>query len=410
MRGAGQMSADILVTKEKCCGCKLCAQVCPKNAITYQTDTLGAYYPSIDESKCIGCKKCANICPAEKNMKNAESVCFAAVNRDEAMLTRSASGGVFSALASAVLKDGGVVYGAAAMHDEKLLLRVAHKRITSCSELSDLQRSKYVQSDMEGIYSLIRKDLKDGKTVFFSGTPCQVAAVKALCGEPENLLLGDIICHGVPSQKLFSEYLQTLSHERSRKIENFYFRTKESGWGLCARVITSDRRGKIRSRRIPCNISSYYKMFLRCETYRDACYSCPYATRERVGDLTMGDFWGLEKAASTYAECKENRVELTSGVSCVLANTPKGLAYMQKADLLLMKAEFDDIARENGQLLHPSPLPKSREGIIDLYLQAGYGGLERQFNRALGAKKYMILLRNRVSPKIRMKVKTILRK
>lgn len=124
----------------------------------------------------------------------------------------------------------------------------------------------------------------------------------------------------------------------------------------------------------------------------------------------MGDFWGLEKAASTYAACKENHVALTNGVSCVLANTPKGLAYLQKADLLLMKAEFDDIARENGQLLHPSPLPKSRESIINLYSQAGYEGLERQFNRALGGKKYIILLRNRVSPKIRMKIKTILGK
>lgn len=404
------MNTKILVSGDRCCGCKLCGQVCPKGAITYQADALGAPLPVIDETKCIGCKKCAAACPVTKNLKNSEPTCYAAVNRDQLLRLQSASGGVFSAVATTVLKEGGVVYGAAMLPDERLVLRVAHERIDSECRLPHLQRSKYVQSDMEGIYARIREDLNAGRTVFFSGTPCQAAAVKSYCGTSEKLLLGDIICHGVPSQKMFSEYLRILSKNNRRKIENFYFRTKESGWGLCARLLYTDSRGKRHAPRIPCNISSYYKMFLRCETYRDACYSCPYASRERVGDLTMGDFWGLEKSGKTYEACRENRVDPTHGVSCVLANTPKGLAYLEKSDLLLVKAEFEDVARENGQLLHPSPRPASREAILRCYQEEGYEGLDRRFNRALGAKKQVILLRNRIPPKIRLKVKTMLGK
>lgn len=402
------MKTNYPIRREKCCGCKLCMHVCPTGAISFEADQTGASYPVIDETKCIGCKKCEKMCPVNRNLKNGEPTCFAAVHKNRERLSQSASGGVFAAVAENVLKNGGVVYGAAMRPDEAMILRVAHERIDSASELPRLQRSKYVQSDMDGIYAPLAADLKAGRTVFFSGTPCQVAAVKSRFGERENLLLADIICHGVPSQQLFSDYLKTLS--KKQKVSDFLFRTKESGWGLCAKSVTIDRKGKRREKRIPCNISSYYKMFLRCETYRSSCYTCPYATKERVGDLTMGDFWGVEKSAETFAECKKQRIEPTQGISCVLVNSEKGRAYLENADLTRIETDFAAISRENGQLTHPSPCPASRERIFSTYEKQGYPALEKEFNKTLGAKKYLILLKNRVSPKLRMRVRKLLGK
>lgn len=402
------MKTDYPIDRDRCCGCKLCMHVCPTGAISFATDQTGAPYPVIDETKCIDCKKCEKMCPVNRSLKNGEPTCFAAVHKNRERLSQSASGGVFAALAESVLKNGGVVYGAAMHSDETLLLRVVHERVDSLKELPRLQRSKYVQSDMEGIYAALAADLHTGRMVFFSGTPCQVAAVKSFCGERDNLLLADIICHGVPSQQLFSDYLKTLS--KRQKVTDFLFRTKESGWGLCAKAITIDRKGKRRERRIPCNISSYYKMFLRCETYRSSCYTCPYATQERVGDLTMGDFWGVEKSADTFAECKKQRIELTEGISCVLVNSEKGRVYLENADLIRIVTDFAAVSRENGQLTHPSPCPASRECIFATYEKQGYSALEKEFNKTLGAKKYLILLKNRVSPKIRMRVRKLLGK
>lgn len=395
---------------DKCCGCKACSYICPKNAITFVKDELGFEYPEIDETQCVDCHKCERKCPVNSSLKKDNISVYAAVNKNNELLMKSASGGAFSALAESVLREGGIVYGAAMARDNSAILKVVHIRVDNINDLTMLQGSKYLQSDMSDIYSDLQRDLKQGKVVLFSGTPCQNAAVRSAFGDVENLLLVDIICHGVPSQKMFSEYLHVLEKKnRSANIINFTFRTKESGWGLCAKI-AMEKNGRYKKIRIPCNISSYYKMFLRCEIYRKSCYTCPYATKERVSDLTLGDYWGVEKISNIYDKCKMDNIDITKGISCVISSSAKGERYLKKTNMILMPSDFESVAKENGNLKYPSPCPDTREAIMNIYNEQGYMGLEKQFNKTLGVKKYFILLRNRISPKLRMKIKILLGK
>lgn len=405
------MKTEELVNKETCCGCSLCRDGCPAQAIRMVEGALGVRYPEIDESKCVNCHLCEKKCPVNQDLKSPTIQVCAAVNTDREMLMRSASGGVFSALAVDVLRQAGVVYGAAILPDEQDILKVKHIRVDAADELHLLQGSKYLQSDMTGIYAQIKKDVKEKRLVLFSGTPCQVAAVKSFCGTPDNLLLVEIICHGTPSQKLFSDYLRIQQKKKpSETITGFRFRTKESGWGLCASLLRKDKKGREKSTRIPCQVSSYYSMFLHCEIYRGSCYRCKYAAGERVGDLTIGDYWGVQKDNGVYSQLVSDGVEITDGVSCVVASSQKGIDYLEKAGLKLVVSTFDSISKENGQLLHPSPCPSTRGEIVKTYEQAGYAGLEKQFNKTLGVKKYVILCRNRIPPKTRMRIRMLLRK
>lgn len=398
------MKTENLVLKNDCTGCRLCESVCPKGAIKMKNGELGVSYPEIDEELCIDCGLCTRTCPVKKDFYNdfAQQKIYAAVNKNKNYLLTSASGGVFSALAVKTLDNDGVVYGSAMVKDEQDILSVKHLRIDNKQDLHLLQGSKYVQSDMNGVYDDIKSDVKSGKKVLFSGTPCQVAAVKSLCGTPDNLVLVEVICHGVPSQQLFTDYLKTFNNS---SIESFKFRIKETGWGLCAQLVTEHNK-----KRIPCNISSYYKMFLRCETYRDSCYNCKYATNERVADLTIGDFWGVEKDTATYSKIKAGGYEVTEGVSCIVCSTEKGMQTLLQADLELIETDFESISRENGQLVHPSNKPATREAVIDTYNKQGYDGLHKKFNKELGIRKYLIIIKNKIPPQARFFVKKLLRR
>ena len=398
------MKTENLVLKNDCTGCRLCESVCPKGAIKMKNGELGVSYPEIDGALCIDCGLCTRTCPVKKDFYNdfAQQKIYAAVNKNKNYLLTSASGGVFSALAVKMLDNDGVVYGSAMVKDEQDILSVKHLRIDNKQDLHLLQGSKYVQSDMNGVYDNIKSDVKSGKKVLFSGTPCQVAAVKSLCGTPDNLVLVEVICHGVPSQQLFTDYLKTFNNS---SIESFKFRIKETGWGLCAQLVTEHNK-----KRIPCNISSYYKMFLRCETYRDSCYNCKYATNERVADLTIGDFWGVEKDTATYSKIKAGGYEVTEGVSCIVCSTEKGMQTLLQADLELIETDFESISRENGQLVHPSNKPATREAVIDTYNKQGYDGLHKKFNKELGIRKYLIIIKNKIPPQARFFVKKLLRR
>lgn len=335
------------------------------------------------------------------NTKSAPIKCYAAINKNSKQLLKSASGGMFSALATKVLNDGGVVYGSAMLKNEEAILKVQHIRVDNQADLPKLLGSKYVKSSMNGVYELIDTDLQNGKTVLFSGTPCQCAALKMKYPDEKNLYLVDLICHGTPKQQLFTDYLNEIKGKS--EIVDFAFRDKERGWGLCAKVTTTDK-----VKLIPCNVSSYYKMFLRCETYQEGCYSCKFATKERVGDLTIGDYWGIEKNEKLFAQIKEKGYDITKGISCVLATSQKGIDLLENSNIELFESTYEDIARENHQLYEPSPRPASRDHILDVYNKKGYHALEVMFNKQLGFRKYLILLKNKISPKLRMKLKMLL--
>ncbi len=399
-----------MISKDECCGCKLCESICPKNAIGFGEGELGVVYPKIDEEKCIDCGACVRLCPAKTKLSVDEHLkIYAAINCNKNYLLTSASGGVFSALAERVLNASGVVYGAAMLKDNEFILKVKHIRIDRKEDLHFLQKSKYVQSDMSGIYENVKEDIRTGKLVLFSGTPCQIAAVKSACGTPTNLVLVEVICHGVPSQRMFTDYLYTLKN-KNEKIEDFRFRTKESGWGLCAELTTRNQYGKLHNKRIPCNISSFYKMFLRCEIYRESCYQCKYAVKERVADLTIGDYWGIEKDPEVYNQVLSLGYKVTEGISCVIASTEKGKRILKDSNLELIPSSFESISKENGQLVHPSKRPESHGEIVREYSKNGYAGLDKKFNRVLGIKKYVIILKNKIPPQLRFAVKKMLKK
>lgn len=396
-----------LVDIKSCCNCKLCAWECPKGAIRFVSDEYGFPYPQIDENLCINCGKCVKCCPTGEALGEKPKYIYAAAYGEESLLNRSASGGVFAAIAKTVLSRDGVVYGATLEKDEKLVLKAKHVRINKLAELEKLQGSKYVQSDMEGVFPMLAEDLRNGLEVVFSGTPCQIAAVKSAFGEHQNLLLIDIICHGVPSQQMFSDYLLLLK-KKYPKIENFYFRSKDSGWGLCAKLKYIDRTGKEKFRLIPCDISSYYKLFLQSVIYRENCYQCPYAKAERIADITLGDYWGVEKIKNVYTLLVKAAVDTTKGVSCVLACTEKGKKYVEESGVFLVSSNFDNVAVENIQLIHPSALPKEREHILAQYKTFGFSEIDKTFCKKLGAKKRIIILKNKIPPRLKVHLKKLL--
>lgn len=403
------MRTDELISRDKCCGCKLCAYECPKNAITIVSDENGFAYPEINEELCIDCKKCFRKCPEHNEMQQNIYSVYASVNKNEDSLLKSASGGAFAEIAKSVLDRGGVVYGCAYEQTEAEILKVKHIRVDSEAELIRLQGSKYVQSDISEAFAQIKSDIENEKEILFSGTPCQVASVKSEFGGYDKLILVDIICHGVPSQKIFSDYLAILQQKTPKlAITNFSFRDKQSGWGMCAKLELTDNDGNKKYKSIPCNISSYFRMFLNCEIYRESCYSCKYATDKRVGDITLGDYWGIQKNEALSNALTEQGFELTKGISCVLVNSEKGKSLVEQTDLLLLESDFDDVSRENFQLQRPSIAPESRKTVMELYSKNGYQALENRFNKALGFKKYLYILRNKIPAKLRMKIRVLL--
>jgi coenzyme F420-reducing hydrogenase beta subunit len=393
-----------------CTGCALCAYECPKGAISLEPDALGFLYPAVDPAACVHCGRCERVCPALAPVpRRTERSALAAAVDDRQQLMNAASGGIFIALTEDVLREGGAVYGAVMRADEEAILRVAHERADSMAGAEQMQRSKYLQSDIQSVFAGIREDLQAGRPVLFSGTPCQAAAVRRAFPDREKLLIVDIICHGVPSQQLFTDYLKQLQ-TRGRSVKSFRFRSKESGWGLCAILETEDCRGKVKKQRLPSQISSYYHAFLHGESYRECCYDCQYAARERVSDLTIGDYWGIQKDKVLYEKCLSLGMDAVTGISCVLVYTEKGAEALEKAHLLSVVSDYDGIARENKQLYRPSDRPDSRNSFLSTYETGGYEAIEKAFRRKLGFKKYVIQARNHIPPQLRLKARMLIGK
>ena len=310
-----------------CCGCGACLQVCPAKAISLEEDSFGFRYSKIDSSLCVDCGKCKRVCPAI-NSEERGSIprVFSAYAKSQEKRGRGSSGGVFGLLAEKVINSGGVVYGAA--FDDNLKIR--HIGVTSLQELAPVLKSKYVQSDVGNTFLHVQKNLKEGKTVLFCGTPCQCLALNNLIGgNRERLMLVDFICHGVPSQKMFDNAVASWQNSHNKKIEKFSFRhkslidSKESGlrhWKLT----TSD--GKLhsgRSIKFP-----FYYAYLQYLFFRPSCYSCRYAKTDRVTDLTLGDFWGLRKI-----ECDITMKDFNKGFSMVMANNARGQRFLDSLEI-----------------------------------------------------------------------------
>lgn len=332
--------------KKDCCGCWACKNVCPVQCISMPEDAEGFRYPTVDKDKCINCHLCEKVCPiihAEADKPNEKQRAYLLQHKDKEVLLQSASGGAFAAAVRVILSQGGVAVGAAYNDD----MTVSHHIIDRLKDLSQLQSSKYVQSNTAETFKSVKKLLRDGRTVLYSGTPCQIAGLKGfLRKDYDNLYTMDVICHGVASPKLFAKYMEWLGGKMGGKIIYYDFRDKSTGWGLDYMTKT-----------MPCSLDPYYYHFLKGNTYRECCYHCLYARQERVSDITIEDYWGVEKEHPEFYS--------TKGVSCLLVNTKKGkfLWNLISSEFISLESIFDKVARANHNLKAPTPRPAIRDNI-----------------------------------------------
>lgn len=383
--------------KAHCCGCGACMNICPKNAISMVEDEAGFVFPAIDEQKCVHCDLCKRVCNYQnKQAPFTMGKTYAAMAKNSQMVERSASGGVFAAIAAQVLKAGGVVFGCAL--DTKPDIHVHHIKIDQLEDLEKLQGSKYLQSDIGMIYKEVKCEVATGHPVLFSGTPCQIAGLKGFLMNqiPDNLLLIDIICHGVGSQALFKAYLDCLAQKKKGTIENYSFRDKTAGWGLHARVDVQRNGNDKQSYFIQPGFDSYYWLFLKSEIYRENCYECSYASANRPGDITIGDYWGIEKEHPEILKKNGGIFDENLGVSCIIINSDRGQALLEQygQGIALVPSTFEQVSRWNKQLNAPSKHTGIRQQVLDSYKKKGYKGVERTYLKVRGWKYPLKVLRN----------------
>lgn len=343
-------------SKYDCCGCRSCEQICPRQAIEMKTDEEGFLYPHIILEKCIDCGLCNKVCPIEHPCKPESHPIqvIAAQHKNPVVLQASSSGGIFSLLAEHTLKQKGVVYGAA--FDGNMYLK--HIRIDEEHQLERLRGSKYIQSDICQTYTQAKDDLKAGRLVYFTGTPCQVHGLKLfLRKDYDNLLTSDLICHGIPSYEIFANTLKHIEHNRKGKIFSYSFRDKNiDGWSCSSSSFYKDEQSKKNKYlKYDRNMSAYFQAFIDGHLMRYACYKCPFCHVHRPGDITLADCWGIHKFRPDFPN-------IAGGVSMVLVNTERGNAIWNSvcSDTIHMPINEKDAVANNANLRRPTPMPAER--------------------------------------------------
>lgn len=366
-------NAPILYScSSNCSGCGACAAVCPTGAISLLPDELGFIYPMIDSEKCVVCLRCKEACFFQSTFKQSQGPCYAAVMKGDASL--SSSGGAFFELASSIIKSGGCAFGAAHVFKDSGF-SVRHIRADTIEDLELIRGSKYVQSETECCYRDVLEQLKTGRQVVFSGTPCQIAGIKGfLRKEWTNLFTVDLICHGVPSPKMLSEYITKLSEEYDSPVKGAQFRSKRDGWDRSLLLEIEFEDGRIIY--LSPTDSSYYSLFLGLRLFRDSCYACPFAGPSRPGDITLGDFWGVDIERPDLLN--SGIFNLNKGISCIIINSRQGLKLLDKygKGLHLASVSFEEVSKHNDQLRHPSDIPSDRELYRRAFCAGGWNAVE----------------------------------
>lgn len=339
-----------------CTGCEACVNICPKNCIEMISDSEGFLFPHINTAQCIDCGLCKKTCPVQNPIPyNPQGIVYAAYALDQQIRTTSSSGGLFSVLASYVLKNDGAVNGT--KFDN--LFNLKHHIATDTSLLAEFRGSKYVQSQPGTIYRQIKDILETGKPVLFTSTPCQIAGLYSFLGRKyTNLYTCDLVCHGVPSPMFFKDYIADMSNKYNlTEVKDFSFR-KLDGWGKDSTIILKN------AKRISLSgIDNYYTTaFFAKKNARFSCYNCAFATSRRVGDITLGDFLGL-------GLIRHFSQDTTQGCSLVLINSPQGEALFNivKNQLFAQRRNFCEAKRKNYQLSHPIELPPCRKNFYTAY-------------------------------------------
>lgn len=360
--------------KQDCCGCSACVQRCPRHCISMKEDAEGFLYPDVDMTQCIDCGICEKVCPwLNLHEKSKIQDVLGAKNIDRKERMESSSGGVFIALAKKVIENGGVVFGA--VFNE--CWEVVHTYAENLKNVKSMMGSKYMQSRMENSYREAKGFLKRGRTVLFTGCPCQITGLHNYLGkEYHNLISVDFLCHGVPSPGVWRKYLTEVSTsfpkeingislDFSTKITGIDFRNKQqSGWknfyltitGLSngtEKVLLSDKHKN----------NPFMKGFLGDLYLRPSCYNCKCKNGASHSDLTIADFWGINSIMPDFDDDK--------GVSLVLVNTDKGRNVLALCDLEIRKSTLDDARRFNGGFKETVIIPPKRDAFFHHY-NSGY--------------------------------------
>lgn len=354
-----------MISQDNCCGCTACENICPANAISIRPDEKGFMAPFVTED-CVKCGKCITVCAYKNRIKNglpdrvyAQRVY--GIKKKEGRRD-SQSGGAFAALAEYAINRGYVVYGV-----RMAGIRAVYSRVTDLPELSSLKGSKYIRAEMDGAFGLCAEDLTDGRKVLFSGTPCHIDGLKSYMISKgistDNLVTVDLVCHGTPSPRVFGAYIGWLS-ERLGEIKSFNFRLKRwGGWHLHLESFTTGRKRY--------HSSNFVNIFYSHKCLGESCYTCPYATTSRIADITIGDFWGIEKIDPKYDD--------GNGISLVITNSSKGQSFFHEiaGKIELREYRMEDSIQPN--LLHPTEKPADTEAFWDDYAKNGFEHSVRKY-------------------------------
>lgn len=359
-----------------CCGCSACVQKCPKQCITMHNDKDGFLFPIVVNSQCIDCGICAKVCPMENAVEPSDCQrYYGAYNVKTHEVINSSSGGIYPALAKWVIAQGGIVYGAALDSEHKLY----HVGVNSLEEVSSTIGSKYFQSDIKKTYQECKSNLDAGKIVLFTGTPCQVHGLKCfLRKDYERLYTADVICHGVPSEKMFNAYVDFLEKKHKAKLVDINFRDKtRNGWSITLRYTMEFANGKRKDYFLISKLSEYFMAFLGGSIARESCYVCPFSSLSRPGDITMGDFWGYQ---TTRPDLRHD-----DGLSLILSNTDKGkelIDTLAKNGIVLKKVDEECVkASENKNLYYPTKRPSLRDVVYQELENEGFEYIAEKYYR-----------------------------
>jgi coenzyme F420-reducing hydrogenase beta subunit len=373
-----------------CTGCSACASVCPQACVVLSRDAEYFLYPAVDYGRCIGCGLCIQVCPSLHGV-SAEiqpAAAYACICSDESIRAESSSGGVFSLLSRHVLQspDGGIVFGA--KFDENF--RVVHGMAETEEEAGAFRGSKYVQSEIGDSFKQVRSALERGRSVLFSGTPCQIAGLKAYLGKDYDCLLCvDLICHGVPSPGLWEKYLLHRTRCAGAQPSRVFFRSKNESWKVFSLSFRFEN-GMEYSQNI--RKDPYMTAFLSNISLRPSCYACPYRNLNRQSDLTLADFWGIQHIFPDMDDDK--------GTSLVLVNSAKGKAAFDvvSADMKCRQTDLREAVLYNLSAVRNIPLPARRAAFFASMEQSEFDALVGQFCADGFARKTAKRILRRLGP------------
>ena len=351
-----------IVRVDNCCGCRACEHSCPAKCITFVKNAEGFLCPSLEESQCLNCGSCLKVCPQFNNIDlNEPSEVYAAITRDADLLKKSTSGGAMSVFAKNIIELGGVVFGSVLNTKDWL---VSFDYTETLNGLAAFRGSKYVQSDTVDSYKTVFEMLKKDRWVMFVGTPCQVAGLKMFLTfkhvSQEKLFAVDILCHGVPSPTLFIEHVKYSEQKYRQKLIDFSFRDKTVFPNKTAlKYVFPNKTIVVLGR-----CDTYFEAFISGSSYRDCCYSCKFATHKRIGDVSLGDYWGIKKHHPDF--------DSSNGVSLILVNTERGKQMLEKSAFDKTKSSLAFALETNGILKNPSSKSDCRDIFYSTVNEDGY--------------------------------------